>query len=152
MGQREFLNQEHRLAYPEENAQGSYAYSYDDENFNGNFDSLEEMAEEMYEEVMDEQIAAIGKIAGPWQWVVDGESIIENAIEFASDHVGDVAYDVTDVPAGLAEELEKLVEKFLNEKWPAKFWSVERCGEKEWNEFYDICRSLAEADDKQTPE
>ena len=99
----------------------TYSYSFDDEHFNGEFETIEETLKEAENDSCgDYKEVYIGE-NGVFKPFVDGDDIIERVQQEAFDEVGEIAEIYLDnVAVSHTQELSSLLTNTFNE-WAKKY-------------------------------
>lgn len=104
-----------------------YSYSYDEENYHGNFQSPEAAAADVF--LDDPEIDEIW--VGENSYVtahefIDADDVLENAQQRADEHAGECAGDwLSWFGKEKRAELEVLIGDWLQENEPPRFWTIE---------------------------
>lgn len=110
-----------------------YAYSYDEENFTGEFDSPEAAAEEAFDNDPEMESVYVGEVVKEAAHAfVNARLIVENLQEQAADDCGEWAEDWLEALQKNKEklaELEQVVGDWIQEQYPPTFWTVKNVKE-----------------------
>lgn len=117
-----------------------YTYSYNQEDYYGQFDDAYEAAQEAIEEDPDQDFVWVSEVeprqAGDF---FDPVEILEGMQERAGEECGECAYDWLDSLLANKEkvaELGNMIEAWINANEPVKFWSVKPNTEREFERAF----------------